>query len=108
MFGVLVIWRVVDAADVAVGDVLATSGLGLRYPEGYPVGIVIKIRKRTGQQFSEIVVSPTAHLYRDTQVLLLWHSRAKLMKEASEELENMKQENKDMNQQIIDRVRDGG
>jgi rod shape-determining protein MreC len=107
-FRPLVLINIPDTADIAVGDKLATSGLGLLYPAGYPVGVVIKVRKQTGQQFAQVLVSPTAHLYRDTQVLLLWHSQAEMVKEATTELETMKQENKDINQQVVDRVRDGG
>lgn len=100
--------NVPNTADIAVGDRVSTSGLGLLYPVGYPVGIVTSIRKKPGEQFSDIVVSPTAHLYRDTQVLLYWHTKAAMVDEATTQLKQMQQEDKNMNQQIIERVRDGG
>ncbi|MCX2959365.1 MAG: rod shape-determining protein MreC, partial [Serratia symbiotica] len=33
-----------SSADVRVGDVLVTSGLGGRFPEGYPVAVVSSVK----------------------------------------------------------------
>lgn len=64
-----------QTADVVMGDVLITSGLGQNYPEGYPVGQIVSIVKDPGLQFSTIVVEPSAHLDRSRQVLLVWPNR---------------------------------
>lgn len=63
--------NVPDTSDVRVGDVFVTSGLGGRYPLGYPVGRVISIQKNSDARFSAILLQPIAHLNRDTHVLLL-------------------------------------
>lgn len=59
-------------ADVKVGDILVTSGLGGRYPAGYPVGMVKVIKHNPGEQFAQIIVTSTAKLNQSQQVLLIW------------------------------------
>ena len=65
-------------ADIRAGDLLVTSGLGERFPQGYPVGKVISVRRDSGRPFADVVVEPSARLERNREVLLLWpQSRAK-------------------------------
>ena len=59
-------------ADVRVGDFVVTSGLGRRFPSGYPVGRVIGIERDRGQAFARVTVKPSAHLERNREVLLVW------------------------------------
>ena len=59
-------------ADIRVGDLLITSGLGERFPQGYPVGRVLSVRRDSGRPFAEVVVEPSARLERNREVLLLW------------------------------------
>lgn len=59
-------------ASVHPGDVLVTSGLGGRYPEGYPVGKVEKVASLPGEDFVKVMVSPIALLNRNRLVLLIW------------------------------------
>lgn len=59
-------------ADVAVGDLLVSSGLGGVFPAGYPVGRVIEVRLRPDQAFAEIMAEPSSALDRDREVLLVW------------------------------------
>jgi rod shape-determining protein MreC len=59
-------------ASVQAGDVLVTSGLGLRYPEGYPVGVVERVDNPSGEAFVRVDVRPFTHYYRDRLVLLVW------------------------------------
>jgi rod shape-determining protein MreC len=54
------------------GDVLVTSGLGGRYPEGYPVGVVERVMSLPGDDFVKVRVSPIALLNRDRLVLMIW------------------------------------
>lgn len=61
--------------DIKDGDVFITSGLGDRYPEGYPVGIVISISKDPAHQFADIILQPSARLDSSRQVLLVWYQR---------------------------------
>lgn len=58
-------------ADVHEGDVLVTSGLGGRYPPGFPVARVVKITD-AGEAFLDIQARPTADLNRSKEVLLIW------------------------------------
>lgn len=58
-------------ADVRVGDLLVTSGLGGRFPVGYPVGTVISVNFPQGKSFAEISVEPAAQLSTSREVLLV-------------------------------------
>lgn len=60
--------------DIRVGDVLVTSGLGGRFPEGYPVGVVSSVKIDTQRAYTVIHVRPTAGLQRLRYLLLLWGS----------------------------------
>ncbi len=64
--------HVPDTADIKVGDVLVTSGLGQRFPVGYPVGVVASVTHQPGNRFAQVLVSPSAHVNRSRQVLLVW------------------------------------
>jgi rod shape-determining protein MreC len=59
--------------DVRVGDLLVTSGLGGRFPRGYPVGVVTKVEFDPGSPFAHIVARPAAQLDRIREVMLLEH-----------------------------------
>lgn len=59
-------------SSIRKGDLLVTSGLGRRYPEGYPVGRVENIITTTGDDFIKVLVSPVALLNRSRLVLLIW------------------------------------
>ncbi len=59
-------------ADLRVGDLLVTSGLGGRFPSGYPVGHIISIDRDRGRPFASVKVEPTARLERNREVLLVW------------------------------------
>lgn len=59
-------------ADLQVGDALVTSGLGRRFPPGYPVGKIRSIERDKGQPFAKVLVEPSAKLERNREVLLVW------------------------------------
>ncbi|WP_367274402.1 rod shape-determining protein MreC [uncultured Legionella sp.] len=59
-------------SSIHPGDVLVTSGLGRRYPEGYPVGRVEQVNSIPGEDFVKVMVSPVALLNRNRLVLLIW------------------------------------
>jgi rod shape-determining protein MreC len=59
-------------ADLQVGDALVTSGLGRRFPPGYPVGKIKSIERDKGQPFAKVLVEPSAKLERNREVLLVW------------------------------------
>lgn len=58
--------------DIRVGDVLVTSGLGGRFPEGYPVGVISSVKVDTQRAYTVIQARPTAGLQRLRYLLLLW------------------------------------
>lgn len=57
--------------DVKVGDLLETSGLGGRFPRGYPVGTITKVEFDPGSPFAHIIARPIAQLDRIREVMLL-------------------------------------
>lgn len=61
-----------NTADIQVGDELVTSGLGQRFPAGYPVGVITSIVHDPGQPFAEVLVTPTAQIDRSRNLLLIF------------------------------------
>jgi rod shape-determining protein MreC len=59
-------------ADIRIGDLLLTSGLGGRFPHGYPVGRVTRVQRDSGQPFASVDIEPSARLERNREVLLIW------------------------------------
>lgn len=78
----LLLLHVPDNADIKVGDNLLSSGLGLHYPAGYPVGTVSQIHHNVGDAFLAIEVKPSAYLRRANLVLLVWHQQQKATQQA--------------------------
>ena len=66
--------NITNNANIVVGDVLMSSGLGGVFPAGYPVGRVIEVTLRPEQGFAEVLAEPSSTLDRDREVLLLWDS----------------------------------
>lgn len=64
--------HVPDTADIREGDVLVSSGLGGRFPRGYPVAEVSSISKEPGAPFVTIEASPLARLSRSKLVLVVF------------------------------------
>jgi rod shape-determining protein MreC len=62
-------------ADVRIGDLFLTSGLGDHYPGGYPVGRVVSVKQDPTNQFAVIYLRPSAHLDSSRQVLLIWYQK---------------------------------
>jgi rod shape-determining protein MreC len=60
-----------DTADIREGDLLVSTGLGQRYPRGYPVATVTSVRHQSGAPFAEIAARPTARVDRASHVLLV-------------------------------------
>ncbi len=64
--------HVPDTADIREGDVLVSSGLGGRFPKGYPVAEVSSITKDPGAPFVTIHATPLASLSRSKMVLVVF------------------------------------
>lgn len=58
--------------DIAAGDTLVTSGLGGKFPEGYPVATVETVIQDESRPFMRIQSKPIAKIDRLRYVLLLW------------------------------------
>ena len=58
-------------ADVSPGDMIVTSGLGDRFPPGFPVGEVERVDRDSGQTFATVYMRPFAALDRGREVLLI-------------------------------------
>ena len=61
-----------NSADIRVGDMLVSSGLGDAFPYGYPVARVTRVERRPGEPFARVEAEPTAALNQSRQVLLVW------------------------------------
>lgn len=59
------------SADVKVGDLIVTSGLGERFPPGFPVGTVARLQPDASRTFLIGLLTPAAQLDRGRDVLLL-------------------------------------
>ena len=63
------------SADIKVGDLLISSGIGGTFPFGYPVARVTRIINDPNEAFLDILAQPIAHLGHNREVLLIWPSR---------------------------------
>ncbi|WP_256449068.1 rod shape-determining protein MreC [Marinobacterium weihaiense] len=63
--------HVPDTVDIRAGDLLVTSGLGGRFPRGYPVGRVHEVIRDPGRPFTLVKAVPTARLDRSRHLLLV-------------------------------------
>ena len=59
-------------ADIKVGDVLETSGLGGVFPEGFPVARVIEVHRDAVQPLAQVRAEPLARVEADSEVMLIW------------------------------------
>jgi rod shape-determining protein MreC len=58
-------------SDILVGDVLISSGMGGRFPNGYPVAVVMDVKVIEDEAFIRVTAEPIAQLDRSNHVLLL-------------------------------------
>jgi rod shape-determining protein MreC len=81
------------SSSVKRGDMLITSGLGHRYPEGLPVGIVFDVVNVPEDDFIRVSVTPIAWLNRSRLVLLLWpnETQSLWMLQMNERMSRIKQ-----------------
>jgi len=68
----LVLRHVSGTTDIEEGDLLVTSGLGRRFPVGYPVGVVSEVKRDPGEAFTTVRAVPSAALNRSRHVLLVF------------------------------------
>ncbi|KZN51300.1 rod shape-determining protein MreC [Pseudoalteromonas luteoviolacea] len=63
--------HVSHSLDIRIGDILVTSGLGSRFPEGYPVAVVTEIDRDEGLPFAKVYAEPIAQLDRIRLLVIL-------------------------------------
>lgn len=68
----LVLENVSVTADIVEGDLLETSGLGGRFPPGYPVGTVVSVVVEATSAYAQVLLRPTAALDRSRHVLVVF------------------------------------
>jgi len=61
-----------NSADIEVGDLLTSSGLGGRFPRDYPVATVTNVVKDPSKPYAVVKAKPTALLETSREVLLVW------------------------------------
>ena len=67
----LLLENVPVTADIRQGDLLVSSGLGGRFPGGYPVGRVRSVQTETTRAFAQVTVRPSAQLDRSSHLLVV-------------------------------------
>ena len=64
--------NVAATTDIEVGDLLVTSGLGGRFPAGYPVAVVYEVKEEPGEPFMTVRARPTARLDQSRYLLVVF------------------------------------
>jgi rod shape-determining protein MreC len=59
-------------ADIKVGDLLVTSGLGGIFPAGYPVAEVSVVKRDASATFALVEAKPLAQMDRARELVLVW------------------------------------
>ena len=67
----LLLQHVPDTADIREGDLLITSGLGGRFPSGYPVALVRQVVHDPAEPFALVVTESTAELARSRHLVVV-------------------------------------
>jgi rod shape-determining protein MreC len=65
-------------ADIRVGDILVSSGLGGHFPRGYPVGEVTSVVTDPTMTYAQVAARPVAALDRSRHVLLVFDAKARV------------------------------
>jgi len=68
----LVLEQIPHTADIKQGDILVTSGLGMRFPGGFPVAVIQAVNNDHGQAFASASATTSADLLTTGLVVLLW------------------------------------
>lgn len=76
--------HVPDTADLREGDILVSSGLGGRFPFGYPVATISRIEHDAGEPFAIVEATPLSKLDRVRHTLVVMDPSAKFEFEQQE------------------------
>ncbi|MFV2089957.1 MAG: rod shape-determining protein MreC [Pseudomonadales bacterium] len=69
-------------ADIREGDLMESSGLGWRFPRGYPVGYVSSVIIVDTSPYAQVSVSPLAALDRSRHVLVVFDRERRRLEDA--------------------------
>ena len=83
---VLELENVPISADIIEGDLVETSGLGGRFPAGYPVGLVQSVVVEQTSTYAQVLVRPSALLDRSQHVLVIFKPDSTAVQEGQEAL----------------------
>ncbi len=75
--------------DIRRGDLLVTSGMGGRFPYGYPVARVREVTVDVNEPFLKVIAEPVARLGYAREVLLVWPGDLPIPVVAPEESEQL-------------------
>jgi len=75
---------VVNNADIVVGDLLVTSGLGGAFPAGYPVAIVQSVTRVPHEPYAQVSAKPSASLGQVREVLLIFSAPSSARSQGTE------------------------
>ena len=70
--GELELLHLANDTKLETGELLVSSGLGGRFPAGYPVARVTSVEHKPGEPYLSVIARPTAHLQRSREVLVVW------------------------------------
>lgn len=65
-----------ETMDIKKGDLLVSSDIGSRFPQGYPAGVVNRVEKVPGERFLRVLMLPSARINQSRQMLLIWSEQA--------------------------------
>ncbi len=85
-FGHLDLPALPNNADIQVGDLLVTTGLGGAFPPGYPVAIVDSVVRLPQESYASVSAVPAAALDQVREIMLIW-SAADTLAGAADEAE---------------------
>jgi rod shape-determining protein MreC len=74
-FGRLDLPALPNNADIQVGDLLITTGLGGVFPPGYPVAVVDSVVRLPQEPYAAVSATPTAALDQVREIMLIWSAR---------------------------------
>ena len=63
------------SSEIVEGDLVETSGLGGRFPVGYPVGRVTSVLVEPTSSYAQVIVQASAELDRSRHVLVIFEPR---------------------------------
>lgn len=95
----IIVNNVPRSADIKIGDLLLTSGIGGVYPKGYPVAEITYVGMSESQPFADIKAKPLVNLDKMKYVLVFGTSRGDYAEDDIEERAKKLSDNKTVLQQ---------